>query len=76
MKEYNGHRSWNAYNVSSWIDNDEHWYNRAIWCLKECDDDVRLAARLFRALTSLRTPDGAEFNQMSVELALRGLLDG
>lgn len=33
-KEYNGHRSWNAWNVSLWIGNDESLYRLAIDCLE------------------------------------------
>ena len=29
-KPYNGHRSWNAWNVSLWINNDECLYRRAV----------------------------------------------
>ena len=27
MKEYNGHRSWNAWNVSLWLGGDEYYYD-------------------------------------------------
>lgn len=32
-KPYNGHRSWNAWNVSLWIGNDESIYRLAVDCL-------------------------------------------
>ena len=28
MKEYNGHRSWNAWNVSLWLGGDEYYYDK------------------------------------------------
>ena len=34
MKSYNGHRSWNAWNVSLWISNTESIYNYAMDCIK------------------------------------------
>lgn len=33
MKEYQGHRSWNAWNVSLWICNDEPLYRFAMECI-------------------------------------------
>ena len=34
MAGYNGHRSWNAWNVSLWINNDESAYCTAVECLQ------------------------------------------
>lgn len=34
MKSYNGHRSWNAWNVALWIGNTESIYNYAMECIK------------------------------------------
>ena len=31
MKEYNGHRSWNAWNVCLWLHNDPDWYSEWEW---------------------------------------------
>lgn len=33
-QEYNGHRSWNAWNVSLWIANEEPLYRAALECIK------------------------------------------
>ncbi|MFA6016447.1 MAG: hypothetical protein WC742_15420 [Gallionellaceae bacterium] len=74
MKPYNGHRSWNAWNVSLWIDNDEGLYNFALDCLKRGKQDAGKAARLFmRDFAGDKTPDGAVYNHLSVKLALAGL---
>ncbi len=89
MKTYNGHRSWNAWNVSLWISNDESLYLFA----KECIEESRriatklttshrttpfLAARATRrfmnSFTGSKTPDGAEYNHLSVKLCLQDLI--
>lgn len=72
MKEYNGHRSWNAWNVSLWIYNDIGYYNLAHDCL-ECASNIHAAARMFRQLAGPVTPDGARFNQLCVKLVLQEL---
>ena len=81
MKTYNGHRSWNAWNVALWIANDEPTYRFAMQCL----DKPRVnrnkkgfgaATRTFmRAMDGARTPDGAVYNALSVRLALEGLAE-
>lgn len=73
MKEYNGHRSWNAWNVSLWIGNDEKMYYLAIDCLTRAKDNTSKAAMMM-GLDGERTPDGAIYNRLSVKLALEGLV--
>ncbi len=74
MKEYNGHRSWNAWNVSLWIGNTENIYNFAMLCLK--NNRINKAVYLFmKAFEGEKTPDGAVYNHLSVKLCLQGFLD-
>lgn len=79
MKPYNGHRSWNAWNVALWIGNDEGMYWLAMECLRIAGEDnmdraIRKAARIFRGEVGAdKTPDGARYTQLSVRLALAGL---
>ncbi len=76
MKTYNGHRSWNAWNVSLWISNGEVMYNYALECLKRADNNAGKAARYFMSsVKSCKTPDGAVYNHLSVKLALEGFID-
>lgn len=81
MKEYNGHRSWNAWNVALWIGNDEPLYRFAMNCLNKPPVNrnkrgLAYATRLFMKIYGEdRTPDGAIYNALSVRLALQGLAE-
>lgn len=76
MKPYNGHRSWNAWNVSLWISNDESLYNFAIGCLKAATNNANKAAQSFmKDFAGQKTPDGAIYNRLSVKLALEGFIE-
>ena len=68
MKPYNGHRSWNAWNVSLWVNNDEYIYSRAVE-LKRKLGAYRAATGLLRELPA-RTPDGAQYNHFALRLAI------
>jgi hypothetical protein len=70
MSEYNGHRSWNAWNVSCWINNDESLYLTAISLVKRYGR--RRAARRFPYIGS-RTPDGALYNVTCVYEVMKGM---
>ena len=73
---YNGHKNWNHWNVSLWINNDEGLYNM-------CRQHVRRSATKGKAaeliLDDLRelglteTPDGAPYTASSVRAALVGM---
>ena len=87
MKEFNGHRSWNAWNVSLWINNDENLYNFALECINNpvirgdisisiVKPTLNVAVRRFmRECDGLKTPDGAVYNRLSVKLALQSLME-
>ena len=84
MKAYNGHRSWNAWNVALWIGDDEGLYQFAM----ECIESVRrrypivsnssiacLAACHFLNACNDRTPDGAVYNHLCIKLAMEGFME-
>ena len=74
-KPYNGHKNWNHWNVSLWINNDEGLYRLAQVCVevaKNKDD----AAKKFMGCCGYKgakTPDGAPYTLSSVRAAMRGL---
>jgi hypothetical protein len=75
MAQYQGHRSWNAWNVALWIGNDEALYDMARRVLRQGRGSVTKAARLFleNIGEGSRTPDGAIYNFKCVREALAGL---
>jgi len=78
---YNGHRSWNAWNVALWIGNDEPLYRFAMECLgnpkvNRNKRGIAHATRLFmKAMGGEKTADGATYNALCVREALTGLID-
>lgn len=81
MKYYNGHRSWNAWNVSLWINNDENLYQLATRIAHEyrqrCNSTpvaAHFAARAFLKQGPEKTPDGARYNQLCVRLVMEDIL--
>ena len=85
MAKYQGHRSWNAWNVALWIGNDEYLYRLAIECINAAQKKYQgrhpllvipsAAGRFMRESGLTRTPDGAVFNRVSVQDALAGLME-
>ena len=72
MKNYNGYRSWNAWNVSLWINNDSFMYTFCLELLAK--NNLRRATRLFCSMFD-KTPDGALYNNLSVLNTLKELKD-
>ena len=76
MKPYNGHRSWNAWNVALWINNDEGLYKYALDCISQAQQNANRAARYFmETYKGERTPDGAKYNHLAVSLCLQAFID-
>ena len=72
MAQYNGHRSWNAWNVSLWLNNDERYYNLMLDCIKETKNRRKAAQKMLSYLPA-RTPDGAKYNVTCIMEAMVGL---
>ena len=73
MAEYNGYPSWNAWNVSLWINNDYIEY-RTARAIIEKYGYVRGVNLLTDIWKNKRTPDGAKYNKRSIKLAVREIL--
>jgi hypothetical protein len=51
MPKYNGHPSWNYWNVSLWVGNDEGLYRLALDCIRETRTRRGAAQSMLAALT-------------------------
>jgi len=75
MQEYQGYRSWNAWNVSLWIANDESLYFAAVEAYKRAKTEKEARRKFIRdtCLLGDKTPDGAVYNVLCIKIALDGL---
>ena len=73
---YNGHKNWNHWNVSLWLNNDEILYREAL-AYKSEEGSAAKAAPLYldwlRGLGVTHTPDGAPYSVSAIQAAMRGL---
>jgi len=72
MTKFNGHKNWNHWNVSLWINNDEGLYHMA---REFADQDTRhMAAKnmlgWLRDAGISETPDGAPYSVSSIRAAM------
>lgn len=79
-KGYNGHKNWNHWNVSLWINNEEGLYNMArdaVMHARNVKAPKEIAAGLM--LSNLKsagithTPDGAPYSISSIHAAMVGM---
>lgn len=68
-KGYNGHKNWNHWNVSLWINNDETLYRMAVNFRREFTT-ARYAARVMLRHLPAKTPDGAPYSVSSIAAAM------
>ena len=72
MAKYNGHKNWNHWNVSLWINNDEGLYSLAKdMCKGNTKDDA--AVLILDALERCgltHTPNGVRYNKTNIRAAL------
>lgn len=70
---YMGHKSWNAWNVSLWLNNDEPLYRMMLAYIRQHGSKDRAADNMARDMKGKETPDGAVYNRSSIRAAMAGL---
>ena len=75
MPKFNGHKNWNHWNVSLWINNDEGLYRLAQDCVRRSQSRVMsrralAVSRFLEAVGTDKTPDGAPYTASSVRAAM------
>ena len=70
MAKYNGHKNYNHWNVSLWINNDEGLYNLARDAVRRTRTREHAAIYMLEYLPK-GTPDGAPYSKTSIKAALR-----
>ena len=73
---YNGHKNWNHWNVSLWLNNDEGFYDMMRQAVKYSDNRQEAAKYLLEMLHDCNvteTPDGAPYSVSSIRAAMVGL---
>lgn len=73
MTKYNGHKNWNHWNVSLWINNDEGLYNIARAHIAEMGNKNDAARRMAVEMEGEKTPDGAAYSVSSIRAAMVGM---
>ena len=76
MTKYNGHKNWNHWNVSLWINNDEGLYRLARECVSRADNRAQAAQVMFDYLDEcniMKTPDGAPYSITAIRAAMVGM---
>lgn len=77
MAKYQGHKNWNYWSVSLWVNNDEYLYRAALNCVrrypKARDSAVRHFIGWLKDQGIEKTPDGAPYSIGAVRAAMVGM---
>jgi hypothetical protein len=85
LNRYNGHKNWNYWNVSLWINNDENLYSiarhmkqhyskaRVVGDDTRSDFIARQVLQRFKDEGIVKTPDGAPYTVSSIKAAIKDL---
>jgi uncharacterized protein (DUF1810 family) len=74
MPTYNGHKNYNHWNVSLWINNDEGLYRMALECIRRSTARQQAAEMFYNMLVveadTPKTPDGAPYSVSAIKAAM------
>lgn len=76
MTTYNGHKNYNHWNVSLWINNDEGLYNLTKSFIEDVgnkDEAAKSMVEYLRDAEITCTPDGVKYSVSSVRAAMVGM---
>lgn len=76
MAKFNGHKNWNHWNVSLWINNDEGLYLHALGLVRrQCGKQWAAEMMLLdlQSAGNTKTPDGAPYSVSSIRAAMVGM---
>lgn len=76
MAKYHGHKNWNHWNVSLWLNNDKTLYDhmkRAIKTAPNRDTAASLLLTMFAQNGNRRTPEGAPYSKSAIRAAMVGV---
>ena len=84
MNAYEGHRSWNAWNVYLYLSNEYHLYRMVVDFYQDArqrfekshEAAINLTTNaIMRRIGGTRTPDGAIYNRLCVKLAVTDICE-
>ena len=76
LNRYQGHKNWNYWNVSLWLNNDAWLYEESSRCVRGSSSRKVAAEYLLMTLHGLgmtHTPDGAPYSVSSIRAAMVGM---
>lgn len=73
--KYNGHKNWNHWNVSLWINNDEGLYSMARGYCRRMNrpEAARAMLESLQDCGITKTPDGAPYSVSAIRAAMVGM---
>ena len=71
-KGYNGHKNWNHWNVSLWLNNDYGLYSMMQDCIRHNRTRDQAVEDMLSRLPK-KTPDGARYSKTTIRAAMVGM---